>query len=181
MKIRLIIFFIFMVAFSGIFWLGSTIEVPQEEAELFIEKFKDLVEDIDGFGIFTHNTLLALPMFLPGIGIAWGLFSAFSTGMAFSAITTISPELQSINALEILYLSPFGIMELVSYSIGISRSYILMLAIIKKQSLVYHLKPTAIEIGILVVLLLAGGYLEFYLIEAQQLLQTDSANQDINI
>jgi hypothetical protein len=59
-------------------------------------------------------------------------------------------------------------MELVAYSFGISRSFILIRAISKKMDLIPLIKPTMIEIGIVVGLLLAGGYLEFYMIELAQ-------------
>ena len=114
------------------------------------------------------RSTLALIMFVPGFGIAWGLFSAWSTGFAFAAITTTAPELSSIPPLSILFLSPFGIMELVAYSLGISRSYILIRAILKKTNLTTFIKPTVIEIGIMVGLLLAAGHLEFYMIELAQ-------------
>ena len=164
-NIRIILFFIFVAIFSAAYSIGAEIEVSEEEAQLFMEEFGELVDGIDGFGIFAHNTTLALPMFIPGFGIVWGLFSAWSTGMAFSAITTVTPELAEIPPLTILYLSPFGLMELTAYSLAISRSFMLIHAIIKKIPLNPQLKPTAIEVGIVVGLLLAGGYLEFYLIE----------------
>jgi len=104
-------------------------------------------------------------MFIPGFGTAWGLFSAWSTGYAFAAITSITPELSNIPPLTILFLSPFGIMEIVAYSLGISRSFILIKAITKKINLIQFIKPTLIEIGIVVGLLLSGGYLEMYLID----------------
>ena len=59
-------------------------------------------------------------------------------------------------------------MELTAYSLGISRSFILIVAIIKKKSLIPFLKPTGIEIGIVIILLLIGGYVEFYMIEMAQ-------------
>jgi preprotein translocase subunit SecY len=59
-------------------------------------------------------------------------------------------------------------MELVAYSLGISRSFILIRAISKKINLVPFIKPTIIEIGIVIILLLAGGYLEFYMLELVQ-------------
>jgi len=40
--------------------------------------------------------------------------------------------------------------------------------VIKKIDLIPFLKPTLIEIGIVVSLLLVGGYLEFYMIELAQ-------------
>ncbi len=107
-------------------------------------------------------------MFIPGFGVAWGLFSSWSTGFAFAAISATTPELESIPPLSILFLSPFGLMELVAYSMGISRSFILIRVIIKKINLIPLIKPTAIEIGIMLALLLAGGYIEFYMLEFAQ-------------
>ncbi len=167
-KIRIITFFVFLGIFATAFQLGSMSSVNQEEAEAFMSEFEDLILDIDAFGIFLHNTTIALPMFIPGFGVAWGLFSAWSTGFAFAAIVTTAPILADIPPLSILLLSPFGLMELVAYSLGISRSFILIQAVIKKTNLTQFIKPTAIEIGVVIGILLAGGYLEFYMIELAQ-------------
>ena len=164
-KNRIILFFIFLAVFTIIFQLGSMSTVSQVEADLFMEEFKKLVLDIDAFGIFVHNTTIALPMFIPGFGIFWGLFSSWSTGYAFAAIATSIPEVANISPLTILFLSPFGLMEISACSLGISRSFILIKAIITKTSLLQFIKPTIIEIGIVIALLLAGGYIEFYMIE----------------
>ena len=155
-----------MGLFTAAFQLGSMSEVSEDEANLFMEEFEKLIEDIDAIGIFVHNTTISLPMFIPGFGVAWGLFSAWSTGFAFAAIVSITPELEEIPALAILYISPFGLMELTAYSLATSRSFILIRAIAKKTNLAPLLKPTLIEIGILVGLLLTGGFLEFYMIES---------------
>ena len=164
-KNRIILFFIFLVVFTIIFQLGSMSTVSQEEADLFMVEFEKLVLDIDAFGIFVHNTTIALPMFIPGFGIFWGLFSSWSTGYAFAAIATSIPEVANISPLTILFLSPFGLMEISAYSLGISRSFILIKAIITKTNLLQFIKPTIIEIGIVIALLLTGGYIEFYMIE----------------
>jgi len=155
----------FLAVFTIIFQLGSMSTVSQEEADLFMVEFEKLVLDIDAFGIFVHNTTIALPMFIPGFGIFWGLFSSWSTGYAFAAIATSIPEVANISPLTILFLSPFGLMEISAYSLGISRSFILIKAIITKTNLLQFIKPTIIEIGIVIALLLAGGYIEFYMIE----------------
>ena len=167
-KIRIISFFVFLGIFTCVFQLGSMSTVSEEESALFMEEFEKLVLDIDGFGIFVHNTTIALPMFIPGFGIFWGLFSSWSTGYAFSAIATSVPEIAHISPLSILFLSPFGLMEIFSYSLAISRSFILIKAIITKTNLFQFIKPTIIEIGIVIGLLLAGGYVEFYMIELVQ-------------
>jgi len=167
-KIRIITFFMFLVIFTIIFQLGSMSTVSEEEASIFMEEFEKLVLDIDAFGIFVHNTTIALPMFIPGFGIVWGLFSAWSTGYAFAAIVTSMPEIADISPLSILFLSPFGLMEIFAYSLGISRSFILIKAVITKSNLSQFIKPTSIEIGIVTILLLIGGYVEFYMIELVQ-------------
>ena len=165
-KVRPILFFVFVAVFSLAYSAGAATEVSEEEARLFMEQFEELVGGIDGFGIFSHNAVLALPMFIPGFGVGWGLFSAWSTGVAFSAITTVTPELESIPPLAILYFSPFGLMELTAYSLGISRSFMLIYAIVKRVSPKPQLRAAAVEVGVVLALLLAGGYLEFYMIEA---------------
>jgi len=167
-KIRIITFFVFLVIFTIIFQLGSMSTVSEEEASLFMEEFEKLVLDIDAFGIFVHNTTIALPMFIPGFGIVWGLFSAWSTGYAFASIVTMMPEIADISPLSVLFLSPFGLMEIFAYSLGISRSFILIKAVITKTNLSQFVKPTIVEIGIVVALLLVGGYVEFYMIELVQ-------------
>ena len=167
-KIRIITFFVFLVIFTGIFQLGSMSTVSEEESLLFMEEFEKLVLDIDAFGIFVHNTTIALPMFIPGFGIFWGLFSSWSTGYAFAAIVISMPEIANISPLSVLFLSPFGLMEIFSYSLAISRSFILIKAIITKTNLSQFIKPTIIEIGIVIALLLVGGYVEFYMIELVQ-------------
>jgi len=157
-----------MGLFAATYQIGSMSQVSEEEANTFMSEFEKLVTGIDAVGIFLHNSSISLPMFIPGFGVAWGLFSAWSTGFAFSAIISISPELAKIPPLVILFLSPFGIMELTAYSIATSRSFMLIRAISKKTNLIPFLKPTIIEIGIVVGLLLAGGYLEDYMIKLAQ-------------
>lgn len=157
-----------MGIFAATYQIGSMSTISEEEAKAFMEEFEELVLDIDAFGIFIHNTTIALPMFIPGFGIAWGLFSAWSTGFAFASIATTATVLGEVPPLSILFLSPFGFMEIVAYSLGISRSFILIKEIFKKNNLIPFIKPTIVEIGIMLVLLLAGGYIEFYMIEFVQ-------------
>jgi hypothetical protein len=160
-----------MGLFSLSFWIGSMIEPTEEEALAFMEEFEDLIDEIDAFGIFSHNTMLSLPMFIPGFGVGWGLFSAWSTGFGFAAIALVTPEFSQLTAnnpffsLAILYATPFGLMELTAYSIATSRSYILIWMIIKKINLKTAIRGTGIEIGILVGLLLAGGIIEHAMIQ----------------
>ena len=162
---RIVVFFIFMAIFSAVFAASAEIPLPEEEVEMIMEEFEAMVEGIDAFGIFLHNTALSLPMFIPGFGIIWGMFSAFSTGVAFSAIKSMKPLVEQIPALSILFMTPFGLMEVAAYSLAMSRSYILMHKIIKKITIRNDIRVTLVEILILLGLLLTGGYVEWYMIE----------------
>ena len=170
-KHRVIAFFVFMAIFTLAYHLGSTSAVSEEDAEIFMSEFRKLITGIDAFGIFTHNLVLALAMFVPGAGVVWGIFSAWSTGFAFAAISASTPGLDAVSPLAILFLSPFGLMELVAYSLGISRSYMLFWALVSTVGpgrFIRLARPTLIEVGIVVALLLAGGYVEYHMIEALQ-------------
>ena len=162
---RTITFFIFVGLFSVSYLIGSQSPISHEDALTFQEEFNDLIGDIDGIGIFLHNSAVALPMFIPGFGVAWGFFSAWQTGQAFAALALLNPIISDIHPLALLYASPFGIMELVGYSIAMSRSLLLTHKIIKKIPIKNDYKIIGIEAGIVVGLLLAGGFLEAYLID----------------
>jgi len=162
---RFVSFFVLMAIFSAVFAISAEIPLPEEEVEMIMEEFEAMVEGIDAFGIFVHNTALSLPMFIPGFGIIWGMFSAFSTGVAFSAIKSVNPLVEQIPALSILFMTPFGLMEVAAYSLAMSRSYILMHKIIKKITIRNDIRVTLVEILILLGLLLTGGYVEWYMIE----------------
>ncbi|MBC8250264.1 MAG: stage II sporulation protein M [Candidatus Nitrosopelagicus sp.] len=167
---RIILFFIFTAIFTVVYGTSAiTSEPTEEEIQQVMDFFDEIVGTIDGIGIFVHNVTIALPMFIPGFGVAWGLFSAYSTGFAFSAIAAANTDIAQLNPLAIL-LTPFGLMEMAAYSIGMSRSTLLAKDVfqknwhqIKKDKLII-----SIEIGIVVALLLIGGIVEMWMIETAQ-------------
>ena len=105
-------------------------------------------------------------MFIPGFGIAWGAFAAFSTGMAFSVLQNANPMLENIPSLTVLFMSPFGLMEVAAYSIAMSRSYMIVHKIIKRMPIRPDLRVIGLEMAILVGLLLTGGFVEYFFIES---------------
>ena len=163
---RIVLYFVFLGIFSASFAIGAEVKVSEEESKIILEQFESLIENIDAIGIFSHNTTLALPMFIPGFGIAWGAFAAFSTGMAFSVLKDASPMLANVPSLTILFMSPFGLMEIAAYSIAMSRSYMIIHKMIKRMPIRPDYRIIGIEIGILIGLLLAGGFVEYYFIES---------------
>lgn len=175
-KKRIVFFFIFLAVFSTAFSIGAGIDVSEEEAKMFLEEFNKLLETLQtgnfGFEIFLHNTQIALPMFIPGFGVGWGIFSAISTGFAFAALATIEPLLTQIPPLAMIFATPFGLMELAAYSIAMSRSLLLIVSLLKKTMTSQQWKHTAIEVGIVIGLLSAGGVIEAYMIETFTGMQT---------
>ena len=163
---RIVLFFVFLGIFSASFAIGAEVKVSEEESKIILEQFESLIENIDAIGIFSHNTTLALPMFIPGFGIAWGAFAAFSTGMAFSVLKDASPMLANIPSLTILFMSPFGLMEVAAYSIAMSRSYMIIHKMIKRMPIRPDFRVIGVEITILIGLLLTGGFVEYYFIES---------------
>ena len=57
---RITVFFIFTGIFSGIYAAGSQSDVTEEESEEMINYFKEIITEIDGIGIFSHNTTICL-------------------------------------------------------------------------------------------------------------------------
>ena len=163
---RIVLFFVFLGIFSASFAIGAEIQVSEEESKIVLEELESLIAEIDAVGIFTHNTSLALPMFIPGFGIAWGAFAAFSTGMAFSVIQDANPMLENIPSLTILFMSPFGLMEVAAYSIAMSRSYMIVHKMIRRMSIRPDFRVIGLEIAIVIGLLLTGGFVEWHFIES---------------
>jgi hypothetical protein len=153
-----------MGVFSLVYQISALIPPNEEEAGLFVEEFAESMNQMDGFGVFLHNIAITLPMFIPGGGFAFGLYSAWETGFGFASIVSVTPGLSNVPPLAILYISPFGFMELVAYSIAISRSVLLIIKIAKKEKN-FQFRTIGIEIGIVTGLILIGGYLEIYLLE----------------
>ena len=171
MYLRNIIFFIFTGIFCVVFALGTTAEPTPEEVAEIMDYFEEILLEVDSALIFTHNLTIALPMFIPGFGAVWGLFSAWSTGFAFAAIQVATPELADVNPLALL-LTPFGLMELTAYSIAMSRSFLLAKTLLQRKSIFAQKTIILAEIGIVTALLVIGGIVEMYMIEAAEKFQS---------
>ena len=139
-----------------------------DEANEFVQDFLSKTQAIDGLGIFLNNITSALPMFVPGAGVALGVYSAWSTGFGFAAIVIMAPALAEIAPLSTLYYSPYGVMEIVAYSIAMSRSILVVFYLAKKTNPKALIKPSLIEIGIVVGLLVVAGYVEEFMINSTQ-------------
>jgi hypothetical protein len=160
-KQRLFYLALGIIAFLIFFIIGTSVTLDESTSTLLKEQFQNKIKNIDSVGIFFNNFLISILMFIPGIGIAFGLFSGFSTGNIFMILTRDLPI--QIPPL-LVFLTIFGIMELVSYGIAISRSYMLLIRIIKRSNVKESLIHAGIEIGIVAIILLFSAIIEWDLI-----------------
>ncbi len=158
---------IFLISYS----VGANVQLDQSSALRLKEAFLHKINGLNYIGIFANNLSITLIMFLPAIGVLFGVFSAYSTGNVFSAITQSSVTMSHASPLVIL-LTPFGIMEVFCYGLAISRSFMLLLSLVKKESLTKQLKSILIEIVIILVILFFAAVIEWYFISSQ-LMMTD--------
>ena len=160
---RAVFFFAAMVAFLGFFAFTAALEVETENADKLVEEFSQMVMDLDGDGIFAHNAFLALLMFIPGFGVVWGITSASVTGYAFASLLHLNPDLP-FTSLGIFF-TTFGMLELIAYSIAISRSALLVKTLVKKSNLKRDVVYTVVEVCIMITILYAAGHIEYGIIE----------------
>lgn len=166
-KKRLLFFFIAMLFFLGVFYLGFVFKMDESFSKELSKNFMNQINDIDEFGIFFNNLKIALVMFIPVIGIVMGTISGFSTGLVFNSIMNISVTNNDSLVLNplIIFLTPFGILELISYGLAISRGGILLLELVKRKFTRRSLLYLLLEIAIVSGMLFAGAVIEWMMIE----------------
>ena len=164
LKIRIVTFLVFMGLFSAAFQVGAVTQISDDDANAFVQEFLSHTQNISGFEIFVNNLQAALPMFVPGFGVVWGTYTGWSTGIGFASMATMAPALAEMEPLSVFYASPFGFIELVAYSIAMSQSFHIIITLVKRKNLKLLVKPTAIEIAIVIAMLVFAGFLEEYMI-----------------
>jgi stage II sporulation SpoM-like protein len=150
----------FLIAFSA----GAAVPMSDEEAKEIREQFSEQIEGIDQTGIFLNNIRIALGMFIPGLGAGLGAFSGFATGSVFAALANSEPMLSGIPPLAIL-ITPFGVMEVFTYGLAMSRSGMLVFYLVRRKPWREYVVPTLIELGIAAAVLLAAAVIEWWFIE----------------
>ena len=156
----------FMGFFTSSFLIGTLSVLDESDALEIFNEFNQTISDIDSTEIFLNNLTVGLPTFVPGVGPAWGLYSGWSTGVTFSAIISQSPEMADFQPLDLFYASSFGFLELVAYSLGMSRGAFLIFAFLQKSPKKPLIIWSLIEISAAILLLVIGGLIEVSLIES---------------
>ena len=145
----------FVLAYSA----GASIQMTTQEASELTNEFEGQVADIGTLGLFYNNLKAALAMFVPGIGVIIGAYTAVSTGTIFAALGTSYPELEGVSPLALLA-TPFGILEILAYGLAMSRSWMLVYHLVAKTPWKHYVIPTAVEVGIALVLLFVAAVAE---------------------
>ena len=143
------------------FYLAANMYLDGEQANTIVQEMQTKNEGIDQIGIFINNIMIILAMFAPAVGVGLGIYSGWSTGMVISAFSSLSLLPEGFSALSVLF-TPFGIMEIIAYGIGISRSGILTYNLIKKRKSWKrdYVYPTLIEMAIVTAILLVASTIE---------------------
>lgn len=161
---RIVFLAIGMAVFLALYYAGSTTKMAPADSAMLREQFMSQIGDIDETGIFFNNVGIALGMFIPALGAGFGMFSGYSTGLVFSAIADSNAQLSGVSPL-VIFLTPFGIMELFAYGLAMSRSGLLVYQLVKKKPWRQYVVPTLIEMGIVVAVLFAAAIVEWWMIE----------------
>lgn len=162
-----------MATFLALYYAGASVQLTPDEAALLREEFGNKIEGIEESGIFINNIAIAFGMFIPAIGAGFGMFAGYSTGMIFAALAESNPDLFGVSPLAIM-LTPFGIMEVFSYGLAMSRSSMLIYQLVKKKPWREYVIPTLIELGIVAVVLFAAALVEWWMIQQAGGLDLDS-------
>ena len=158
--------------FLAVFVLGSEVDIPEDEARMLIGEFEGQFVGIQWYDIFIHNLTIALGMFIPFGGFVWGSTSALMTGIAFAAYSITSPDVINFSPL-LLFITPFGMMELAAYSIAMGTSLQLSISftkVIRKKARIVDkgaklAKILLTRISVVVLLLVVGGFIEYEILE----------------
>jgi hypothetical protein len=153
-----------IIAFLILYWTGTQIKLDYDSSIKLKEEFMKKIQGLNYIGIFANNFTISIIMFVPGIGILFGLFSGYSTGTVFSAIAQTSQTTPDQISPLVILLTPFGIMEIFSYGLAISRSSLLLVSLIKKDHVSKQLKYTLIEVMIVTVILFFAALIEWHFI-----------------
>jgi hypothetical protein len=151
---------VFFVAYSA----GAAVKMTSDEADQVRNEFSSQIKDINDVGIFFNNVKIALGMFVPGLGIVLGVFSGYATGNVFAALAHSTPDLQGVPP-QLILLTPFGMMEVITYGLAMSRSGMLIYYFVKRRSWREYVVPTLIELGIAAAILLAAAAIEWWMIQ----------------
>lgn len=166
--ILIVVFFILAVVVTTI---GALQPISQADATSINNELNQLRSNISIQYIFGNNLFICLLMFVPIVGWIFGFAALYNTGVVIAA-ESMAPSAHGAPPLFLfftLFIFPFTWLEFISYSIGLSEGFWLMLRGIQSQTNVKisfkrELRNLSTLITIVTLLLLAGAAIEYGLI-----------------
>jgi hypothetical protein len=145
---------------------GTLMPLDTETANFLSDQIGQTLIENDTFpslfvAIFVNNFRLCLLMFIPVVGVAFGAFSLFSTGVAISALSIVQGVPSGLMFLSLI-IGPVFWIEFLAYSMGMTESVWLFRRLL--QGRWRELKRTILLIGIAAGLLVIGAAVEALLI-----------------
>jgi uncharacterized membrane protein SpoIIM required for sporulation len=164
LKLRAFYILLGVLAFLMLYFAGSQTNLDYNTSIKVKQEFMRKIEGLNYIGIFANNVTISIIMFIPGIGILFGLFSGYSTGTVFSAIAQTSQTTANQLSPLMILLTPFGIMEIFCYGLAISRSSLLLFSLIKRDNILRQFKYTLFEVIAIVIILFFAALIEWHFI-----------------
>jgi uncharacterized membrane protein SpoIIM required for sporulation len=160
----IIIIFILVVIITII---GSSIPLNSQDARMLSDQVNRTLNEGKAHNtltqdIFVNNFfIICLPMFIPIVGVVWGFFVMFDTGLALNAISSVQGYPVWFGFLNLM-LSPVFWLEFTAYSIAMAESIWLTRRLLQHRWL--EVKNTAIFIAFCAGILIVGAIVEVWLI-----------------
>lgn len=147
---------------------GSFVPLTAEDAQTLYDEINKPIAENKDIGslaqyIFINNFSLCLIMFIPLVGLVFGLFTLFSTGIALGAIASVQ-GIPVILDFFLLFITPIFWIEFISYALAMTASVWLFRRLIQKRW--RELKWAGISIALTALLLGVGAIIEAWLIVA---------------
>ena len=151
--------------------IGTLLPVDQETLANIsqqIEETRNLIRSLDFLSaslyIFVHNFTLCLVMFIPLLGVGFGMYVILSTGYAIE-IDALAHQIPPSVAFISYFILPHFWAEFISYELAMSQS-ILITWVLYKKAFSKTLAETLKIIGITAALLFAAALIETALLFA---------------
>lgn len=166
-RIRRILTIIFFFIISIIVTVAGTLTpLGAEEAARKREDLKqiqDLASNAGATFIFGNNFTLCLSFFIPILGIIFGCYVLYNTGLMIAA-ESIALGISPLLSFLLLFIFPFAWLEFLAYSAALAQSIWLTWRVIKRKGK-DELVNTCIVISICAVMLLVAAFIEMFFIE----------------
>ena len=163
-SIRIKLFIVFLIFNIIVTLVGVLTPLSSDIAQAIIEQIEPLFENLSTSLIIGNNLSIALIAIIPIVGLFWMIFTLYSTGLAFSAIATVS-DVPALFLILFTFITPFFWLEYIAYSLAMMEgTMIVYTLLIKRERIREELIITILIIGLMTLLLAFGALLEALMI-----------------